>query len=280
MITSLEDLMRLLYVLALLCIIFGFVNGMLGLKSMRSKSHPQADVTWKQSPLSPWRYETLTMATITIHSVGLISLAALLALSVVRTGFQALMLQISGWGLFLAVFGIIFTFYTTGVLLSFQLAQPWIKPVSYGISEEGVWYGGLRYGWQSFHHYEAGPEPGLISLSSSYSPTVVSWVLKPPSESLPGVSDILRQHLASTGSVTELLAWQHAPMTFLVAMISLVLVALLPAVWGWLNNQAWVWLYCFIAFLIVLVLGNKLITLFGGQVSASAEQLDNKDHDK
>ena len=273
MIRGFEDLIRWLYGIALFFLVIGLVNGVMGLKSLRSKSHPQAEVAWQQAPLSPWRYETLSMAAISIHSLGLLVLAVLLTLSVARTGIRPLLVQLAGWALFVSVFGLIFTSYMAGVGVAFLLAQQWIKPVSHGISGGGLWYGGSLYGWNSFDHYESGPEEGLISLYSSYSPPLRTWVLQPPAESVQGVIELVQSHLPPASVAAEPISWQRSPSTLLLGMTSLVLAALLPAAWGWLQTAPWLWMYCFAAFILVLALGNRLILVFGGQQQRSPEQM-------
>jgi len=262
----LEDLLSWLYILAFGFLILGLVQGISRLKSMRSKTHPQAEIEWKQLPLSPWRYETLSMVVITIHVLGLLSLAAFLLFTVARSEMFLLLMQaIWGWALFISIFGVIFTSHAVGVTVTYHLAQRWIKPVSYGISKDGLWYSGSLIGWGSYSQYEIGPEDGLISLYSSYSPPLRTWVIQPPPESFPGVLGIIQQNLPPIQPVLETPPWQRSPAILIFGMTFLVLGALLLAIPVWLYDQTWVWIYCFVAFFLLLVLGNKLLSVFSGQ---------------
>ena len=243
---------------------------------MRSKTYPQADIAWQQPPLSPWRYETPSIVVIFIHTLGLIGLTVFLLFSVIRhpmftspskSNFEFFVFLIS-------MSGIVFTSHTTGVMSSYHLVQPWIKPVSYGISNEGLLYAGSLVGWQSFRHYEVGPEDGLISLYSSYSPALRTWAIQPPPESFAGVLELIRRNLPQVAvqTIDDSTSWQRSPLTMVVGMAGLVLGALLPAAWGWVQGQSWVWVYSFIAFLFILVVGNKLITVFDGRSQALEKQ--------
>jgi hypothetical protein len=48
-------------------------------------------------------------------------------------------------------------------------------------------------------------------------------------------------------------------------MAALVVCLSLPAVCGWLRSQSWVWIYAFVQFYFVGLLGNKWITIFAGR---------------
>src|SRR4029450_6457779 len=71
---------------AFVCAVMGLVSGARGLRSMRSKAPTRAEVSWKQAPLSPWHYETLSMVSITIQSLGLLGITAFTLLSVAHNG--------------------------------------------------------------------------------------------------------------------------------------------------------------------------------------------------
>ena len=273
--------MNWLHILALICLLLGLISGGMGLKSMRSKTYPQAEIAWKQSPLSPWRYETPSMVVIFIHTLGLISLTAFLLFSVTRhpmftapskSNFQFFVFLI-------ALGGIVFTSHTTGVMSAYHLVEPWIKPVSYGISKEGILYAASLFGWHIYSRHEVGPEDGLISLYSSYSSELRTWVIQPPPESFANVLELIRRNLPSITiqTIDDSTSWRRSPLTLVISMAGLVLVGLLPAAWGWIEEQSWVWIYSFIAFLLVLILGNKLITVFDGRDNNPPKQMN---HDK
>ena len=262
------------YILAGIFFLIGLVMGTTGLKSMRSKEHPQAEISWRQSPLSPWRYETLTIIAIAIHSLGLICLAAFLLLSLARNQLLAFppivipSLLVSG----VAVFGVLFTTYASGVMVAYHFMQRWITPISYGISSDGMLYGGSAIHWQSYSHYEVGPEHGMISLYSSYSPKLRTWVIEPPAETYTGVLGLLQKNLPTLQPIEDSIHWQRSPTALILEMTALVVAALLPALWGWLQNQSWVWIYALIAFLLVNSLGVKLITIFDGRGQSGSTQ--------
>ena len=245
----------------------GLVMGTIGLKSMRSKEQAQAEIRWKQPPLSPWKYETLTIIAITIHTLGLIGLAAFVCLSAARINFYApgsnaissFLLSALSW------FAVFFVTYSSGVAVSYHLAQPWISPVSYGISEQGMWYGGILVGWKSYSHYEIGPEAGLISLYSSYSPLLRTWVLQPPAESFAGILGLIQKNLPSMPPADDSISWQRSPRALVVEMLILVISTLLAIAWGWTRSPSQVWIYALIAFFFVQYLGIKLMTLFDGR---------------
>jgi hypothetical protein len=247
--------------------IIGLVSGTIGLKRMRSQEHPQAELRWKQAPLSPWRYETLTMIAVTIHSLGLIGIVGLLLWSVSEfklftapPGAGLLLLSI------LAMFAVFFTSYVTGVMVAYHFAQPWIRPASYGISETGLMYGGSLVEWKSYSHYEVGPAEGLISLYSSYSPQLRTWVLQPPAELFARVLGLIQKHVPPTESSSSL---PHSPVVLILQMIALVAAASLPALWGLSREQSWVWIYALLAFFVVHYFGIQLITRFDGRAQPS-----------
>lgn len=250
--------------------IIGLVSGTIRLKKMRSQDHPQAELRWKQAPLSPWRYETLTMAAITLHSLGLIGIVALLlgSLSSFRLftsppGVGLLLLSI------LAMFAVFFTSYATGVMIAYHLAQPWIRPASYGISEAGMLYGGSLVEWKSYSHYEIGPDEGLISLYSSYSPQLRTWVLQPPPELFARVLGLTQKHLPHLPPADGSGSWHHSPLVLVLEMAALVVAAVLPALWGLSREQSWVWMYALLAYFIVHYFGIQLITRFDGRIQSS-----------
>jgi hypothetical protein len=249
----------------LISFVLGLITGIRGLKSMRSKVHEQAEITWTQPPLSPWRYETLNMIVLTIHSLALICFAGLIAWSLTHHPSFKLPTETPPFLLYVAAYFILFyTTYVVGVTVAFHFAQPWIRPISYGISNDGLWYGGSRVDWKSYSHYELGPEHGLISLYSGYSPALPSWVLQPPSESVAGILGLIQKNLPSA-TAAEAMSWQRSPLALISTMLLLVIVTLLPAVWGWLRNTSWLWIYAFCAFFLVQWLGVKLITRFDGR---------------
>jgi hypothetical protein len=264
-----------LYILALICVLLGLINGSMGLKSMRSKTYPQAEIAWNQPPLSPWRYETPSIVAISIHTLGLIGLTAFLLLSLAHHPVLTFPPKPNSDFLLFAIslFVVMFTSYISGVISAYHLVQLWIKPVSYGITREGMLYAGSLVGWQTFSHHEVGPDDGLISLYSSYSPGLRTWVLQPPPELFANVLEMIRRNLPTITiqTIDDPSAWQRSPLVMVIGMTFLVLGALLPAAWGWFQGQAWVWMYAFLAFLFVLFLGNKLIAVFDGRGNASVK---------
>ena len=252
----------------------GLVMGTIGLKSLRSKEHPQAEIGWKQTPFSPWKYETLTIIAISIHTLGLVGLAAFVCLSAAQIRFStASSSAISSFLLSaLAWFAVFFVTYSSGVAVSYHFAQPWIRPVSYGISSEGLWYGGMLVGWKSYSHYETGPEDGLISLYSSYSPPIRTWVLQPPAESFASVLGLIQKNLPSAPPMDSSISWQRSALALILEMVILVLGALLAITWGWLRSPSQLWIYALIAFFFVQYLGIKLMTLFDGRGQTSSAQ--------
>ncbi|HMB22666.1 MAG: hypothetical protein ACM33V_10520, partial [Chloroflexota bacterium] len=146
-------------IFALVSLTLGFLTGIAGIRSLRSKSHPTAEVAWKQDPLSAWKYETASILALAIHSLGLLCLTACLLFDVRRR--EVLAFPIERVDLFvLALVGIFFTANLSGVAIAYHLARQWIRPVSYGICSEGMLYGGSLISWKSYSHYELGPENG------------------------------------------------------------------------------------------------------------------------
>jgi hypothetical protein len=257
--------MNWVYVTGSISFMIGVIIGISGLKSLRSKFHEQAEIRWTQSPISPWRYETWNIIAISIHSLGLISFAALVVWSLTHNALFKLPADNPSFLLYaLASFMLFFTTYVSGVMVAYHFTKQWIRPVSYGISSDGLWYGGARVNWKSYSHYEIGPEQGLISLYSGYSPALRSWILQPPSESFAGILGLIQQHLPAATGMEET-AWQRSPLALVLAMSLLVIVTLLPAVWGWMRNASWLWIYAFCAFFLVQWLGVLLITRFDGR---------------
>jgi hypothetical protein len=251
----------------------------MGLKSMRSKIYPQAEITWTQPPLSPWRYETPSMIVLSIHTLGLIVLTAFLLFSVTRHPMftSPSMSSFEFLGFLVSLGGIVFTSHATGVVSSYHLAEPWIRPASYGISNEGMLYAGSLFGWQIYSRYEVRPEDtGLISLYSRYSPGLRTWVLQPPPESFAKVLELIRRNLPSITiqTIDDSASWQRSPLMMVIGMAALVLGAILPAAWGWIQGQSWVWIYSFIAFFFVLVVGNRLIAIFDGRSQAATKRTE------
>lgn len=269
--------MNWLYILTSLATLLGFRKGIIGLRSIRSKSHPQAEISWEQYPLSPWRYETLNMAVISIHSLGIFGLTVALLISLAKNGsatiFPVLETTTSLKILLLlfSVGGTALTTYASGVTFAYHFAQQRIKPASYGISDLGMYYGGLFIPWISFSHYEVGPD-GLIFLYSSYSPRLRTWVLQPPAKTFTSVLRLIEKSLPTYNFFDHQLPLRRSPLALLSTMVTLIFVALLPAVWGLMENQLWVWGYAIAAFFIVQGLGNKLITRFEGRVVAKNQK--------
>lgn len=250
--------------------LLGLVSGIKGLKSMRSQTHPQAEISWKQPPLSTWRYETPSMAAITIHSLGLIGLTLFVLYGVTRPqvfNFSSNII-LSFLVFTAALFAVSFTTYASAVSLAYHFAQPWIKPASYGISSDGMLYGGSLIGWRSFFHYEPGPEEGQISLYSSYSPALRTWVLLPEREAYAGVLGLIQGNLLPAPPAVDSRSWWHSPFAMNLEMAMLVLGAFLPALWG--ANRSWVWFYAFIAFFVIHYAGIQLMTRFDGRGQAPA----------
>jgi hypothetical protein len=273
--------MNWLNIFALICLIIGLLNGAKGLKSLRSKEPAGAEISWKQSPLSPWRYESPSMIAITVHALGLFCLAVFVLDGV--TGLHSFTGSQTASPTFLlsaiTLLAVFFTAFSSGVAVAYLFAQPWIRPVSYGISGDGMLYGGSLIGWKSYSHYEVGPDDNMISLYSSYSPQLRTWVFQPPAESFAIILGLIQKNLPSASPAEDSISWQRSPLTMILEMAALVIVALLPAVWGWINNLSWVWMYALLAFFFVQSFGVKLITVFDGRGGTStAQNVDDANH--
>jgi len=263
-----------LYGLALTVVLAGFVSGINTLKSIRSVKYLQAEIAWQQPAISYWKYETTNMIAITINDIGLGFLTILLLVSAVNSDIFAFLTRsvISLLLSLLALYGIIITTHRFGSTLAFHFTRGWIHRVSFAICEEGLLYGGSLVGWKSFSHYEIGPDDGLISLYSSHSPSIRIWVLNPPPESYPGVLGIIQKNLPSVPPVDSPTSWQHSPLTLILGIVIMALVATLPAVWGFLHGQNWVWVYALAAFIIVQNISGRIMTTFDGRGKYPAKQ--------
>ncbi len=270
--------MNWIYGLALASVFIGFVNGINMLKSMRTAKHPQAEIAWQQPAISYWRYETTNMVAITINDLGLTCLAALLLISSINNNILTFSLK-SGMELLLTLavlFGIVLTANMIGLSLAFHFARQWIQPVSYGICDDGILYGGHLVNWKSYSYYEIGPDDGLISLYSSYSPSIRTWVLKPPSESYLGILGVIQKNLPSSPPAEETTSWYRSPFALILGITILNLIFSLPAIWGLGQDKLWVWAYAFTAFFIVQVTSGQIITIFDGRGKYPAKQVMTK----
>jgi hypothetical protein len=256
-----------LYSLALAVVLAGFVGGINLLKSIRSAKYPQAEIAWQQPAVSYWKYETTNMISILINDMGLICLAIILVITSANSDVFAYLTKyvISLLLSLLSMFGIIIAAYSIGSSLAFHFARQWIQPVSYAISEEGLFYGGSIVSWKSFSHYEIGPDDGMISLFSSYSPSIRIWVLNPPSESFSGILAIIQKNLPPSPPIDNTTSWRHSPLTLILGIGSIAIVASLPAVWGFLHGQNWVWVYALGAFLSIQLISARIMTTFDGR---------------
>lgn len=251
--------------------IIGLISGARGLKTLRSGAPPQAELTWKQDPLSPWRYETPTMIAITLHTLSLLCLTALILLSVDRSNLSS-NFSLAIPSLLLSVFAlfvVFFTPYATGVAVAYHFAQSSISPITYGIREDGMIYGSTLIPWKSFSHYEVGPDDGLISLYSSYCPTLRTWAIRPPAELFTKVLALIQKNLPSLLQNEDSIPWQRSPLILILETTLLVILPMLPAIWGWVQGSSWVWIYSFIAYFFVQYFGIKLFTIFDGRGQAS-----------
>ncbi len=256
--------MNWLNIFILVSLILGFLSGIANMKSMRSQTYPQAESAWEQEPLSTWRYEPLSMVTITIHSLGMMCLTVCLILNSIHS--EVLTFPSSQFEFFLlALVGIFFTTSAAGTALAYHLVRQWVRPISYGIARNGIFFGGSLIGWKSFSHYEIGPDAGQISLYSSYSPSLRTWVIQPPAESFTGILGLIQENLSPALTIDESTSWQHSPLVLILGMITLVLGALLPAVWGLTQNLSWTWMYALAAFLLVSILGNRWMAVYDGR---------------
>jgi hypothetical protein len=155
--------------------------------------------------------------------------------------------------------------YTCGIGIVYHLARQWIRPISYGISRDGIFFGGHLVSWQIYDHYELGPDDGQISLYSSYSPSLRTWVLQPSPASFPRALGLIQSNLSPAPVMDDSALWQRSPLVLILEMIALVLAALLPAAWGLQQNYPWVWSYALIAFFLVSLFGNKLMAVYDGR---------------
>jgi len=258
-------------VLAVVSAIIGLISGAKGLRAMRSKVSTRAEISWTQPPLSPWRYETPSMVAITVHSLGLLCLTGFVLFSLTRNDLFAFPPKVSPSLLVsaLALLAVFFTTYASGVMIAYHFTQQWISPINYGICNDGMLYGDSLISWKSFSYHEAGPEPGQISLYSSYSPRLRTWVLQPPADSFATVLEVIHKHVPSIPPIFDSIPWQRSPVTLNLEMILLVTGALLPAIWGWMQNRPLVWMYALVAFVFVQYFGIKLITVFDGRGETS-----------
>ncbi len=265
--------MSWLNIFILISVGLGFVSGIANLKSMRSKTFPQAEIAWKQEPLPAWRYETLSMITIMIHSLGLLSLTACLLLNLMHSEVLAFPTGLRRTGSFLlALVAIFFTTSASGTAIAYHLVRQWVRPISYGISRDGIFFGTSLVSWKSYSHYELGPDDGQISLYSSYSPALRTWVIQPPAESFTRVLALIQQNLSPALTLDDSDSWQHSPFLLILAMLVLVIGALLPAVWGLLQNLPWIWMYALAAFFLVSILGNKWMAVYDGRGKYPAQK--------
>jgi hypothetical protein len=163
------------------------------------------------------------------------------------------------------LFGIFITAYTSGTVIAYHFARRLAGPRSYGISKEGIFFGKSLMSWKTCSHYELGPDDGQISLYSSYSPALRTWVFQPSPDSFPSVLALIQENLPASAPTGDLIGWQHSPLMLSLQMTALTVFLSLPAVWGLLRNQSWVWVYAFVQFYFVGLLGNKLITIFAGR---------------
>ena len=248
--------------------ILGFISGTRGLKVLRTGEPESAEITWKQDPLSPWKYETPSIFCITLHSLSLVCFTLLIMLSVARsplfTTSFSLTLPFILLSIF-ALFAVLFTPYACGVAVVYHFTQSWISPISYGLREDGLLHGTTFVPWKSFSRYEVGPDQGLISLYSSYSPLLRTWVLHPPSESFTRVLATIQRHVPSLPPSEDSIPWQRSIPMMILGTALIAFLPLLPAVWAILRGQSWVWIYAFIAFFFVQFFGIQLFTLFDGR---------------
>ena len=265
--------MNWVLIFAGVCAAIGLVMGTIGLKTMRSQIPAGAELSWQQMPLSTWRYETPTMIAITIHSLGLFLLSAFVLLSLSRSSLFPIQWDLSLLLSILAVYAIFYTVYVTGVTIAYHFTQGWIRPVTYGISNAGMLYGSTLIPWKSYSHYELGPQAGQISLYSSYSPSLRSWVLQPPAESRAGIFGLIQNNLPSGPAPESSNPWR-SPWVLILGMAALVVGALLPATWGWTRVQSWVWIYAFLAFFFLNRFGIQLLTRFDGREPSEELQLE------
>jgi hypothetical protein len=258
--------MHWLNIFALSALSIGLLTGLDSMNALRSREHPQAEITWWQKSLALWRYETLSMVAITIHGLGLMGLAAVILRYLLHSEVTQFPPGASPREFFLlALVAIFYTAWKTGIAIAFQLAQLLPRHISYGISNEGLWYGGSLLRWQVFDHYEIGPGDGQISLYSSYSPHLRTWVLQPSPKFLVRVVELIQKNLARPSAMGEAIPLQRSPFALILGITILVLGALLPAIWGLMQNLSWTWMYALVAFLLAGIFGNRLMTVFDGR---------------
>jgi hypothetical protein len=229
--------------------------------------HPETEITWQQPALSYWKYETPIMIALTINDLGKIGLAAFLLAGSINASVFAFPPK-SLVGLFLAIsalLGIIYITHKIGSMLAFHFARQWIQPVSFGICSDGLVYGGMLVDWVSYSHYEIGSDGGLISLYSSYSPSLRTWILNPSTETYRGVLEIIQYNLPPSPNAGRKIPWQRSPLALILGITILNLGFLLPAIWGFAHDQAWVWAYALLAFLLVQNISDRIVTTFDGR---------------
>jgi hypothetical protein len=262
-------------IVAIVSAIIGLISGANGLRSLRASVPTQADFTWKQAPLSPWRYETPTIIAITLHTISLVCLTAFVLLSVARSNlFNTFSLAIPSLLLsVLALFAVFFTPYACSVAVAYHFTQPWISPIMYGLREDGMLYGSTLIPWKSFSHYEVGPDDGLISLFSSYSPTLRTWAIRPPGELFTGVLALIQKNLPSMPPAEDSIPWYRSPLALILETTLLVFLPLLLIIWGWIQIPSGVWIYALIAFFFVQYFGIQLFTIFDGRGQTSMTEI-------
>lgn len=266
--------MSWLIIFILVCLLLGFVAGITGMKSLRSRPHPQAEVAWKQNPLSAWKYGMLSMIAIAIHTLGLLGLTVILQWNVMQSKVLLFPQGLGRPAVFIpALAAVFFTAQISGAAIAFHLARQWIRPISYGISRDGIFFGGHLMSWKSYSHYEIGPDDGQVSLHSSYSPPLRTLVFQPPPESFPEVLGLIQKNLSPALTIDDSSSWLHSPLTLILGMVVLVLGALLPGIRGLWQNQSWVWIYALVAFFLVNILGNRLMTIYDGRGKYPEEKI-------
>jgi len=211
------------------------------------------------------------MFAITLHTLSLVCLTALILRSVAHSElFSSFSLSIPSLLLsVLALFAAFFTPYASGVAVAYHFSQSWISPINFGINGDGMLYGSSLIPWKSFSHYELGPDDGLISLYSSYSPALRTWAIRPPGDWFTGVLALIQKNLSSWSPAEDSIPWQRSPSILILGTAILVILPLLPAIWGSLQDRWWVWIYALIAYFFVQYFGIKLFTIFDGRGETS-----------
>jgi hypothetical protein len=214
------------------------------------------------------------MFAITLHTLSLVCLTAFILLSVERSElFSSFALAIPSLLLsMLALFAAFFTPYATGVAVAYHFSQSWISHINFGIRGDGMLYGYTLITWNSFSHYELDPDDGLISLYSSCSPALRTWAIRPPGELFTGVLALIQKNLPSRSPIEDSIPWQRSPLMLILGTAILVIVPLLPAIWGWMEDRWWVWIYALIAYFFVQYFGIKLFTIFDGRGETSTPE--------